>query len=73
VQVPLCKILYDGRIPFVDGYDSLAFTATDSDVKTEQGWYDFAEQVHAGSGSEGLNTPPASDSAAALSGTRYLI
>jgi hypothetical protein len=69
VQAPLRKFLYDGRIPFVDGSNSLAFTATDSDVKMEQGWYDFAEQAYAGSGSEDSNAPPGLDSAAAPSGT----
>jgi hypothetical protein len=69
VQAPLCKFLYDGRISFIDGYDSLEFTANDSNVKTEQGWYDFAKQVVAGSRLEGSNAPLPSDSAAAPSGT----
>jgi hypothetical protein len=69
VQTPLCKFLYDGRIPSIDGSDSLAFTTTDSNVKTEHGWYDFAKQAHAGSGLEGSNAPPASDSVAAPSST----
>jgi hypothetical protein len=35
VQAPICKKNYNGHILSVDGFDSLAFTTIDSDVKTK--------------------------------------
>ena len=58
------KYLYKGHISFVQGSDSLKFSAEDSNVKTEEGWYDFAREVVAANGLEASNELPLLDSAA---------
>jgi hypothetical protein len=48
----------------VQGFDSLRFSAEDSNVKTEEGWYDFAGEVVVADGLEASNELPLLDSAA---------
>jgi hypothetical protein len=64
IQALLCKFLYGGRVPSVQGSDGLLSSGEQSDVKTEEGWYDFAVVVGGASGSEASNEPTASNSAA---------
>jgi hypothetical protein len=64
IQAPLRKFLYGGRVPSVQGSDGLLFSGEQSDVKTEEGWYDFAAVAGGASGSEASNEPTASNSAA---------
>jgi hypothetical protein len=64
IQAPLRKFLYGGRVPSMQGSDGLLFSGEQSDVKTEEGWYDFAAVAGGASGSEASNEPTASNSAA---------
>jgi hypothetical protein len=64
VQARMRKFLYEGRISSMQESDSLRFPVDDYDVKTEDGWYDFAAETVPSSGSEGSNKPPPLDSAA---------
>jgi hypothetical protein len=51
-------------VPSVQSSDGLLFSGEQSDVKTEEGWYDFAAVAGGASGSEASNEPTASNSAA---------
>jgi hypothetical protein len=64
IQAPLRKFLYGGRVPSVQGSDGLLFSGEQSDVKTEEGWYDFAVVASGASGLEASNEPMASNSTA---------
>jgi hypothetical protein len=62
IQAPLHKFLYGGRMPSVQALDSLKFTTDQSNVKTEEEWYDFATVAIGASGLEASNVPATSNS-----------